>query len=259
MAALPGFTERSFTYDGKTKPVYWRGSGPGVVIMHEIPGITPQVIKFAECVSDAGFSAVMPQMFGDPGREIGTGYIVKEFARACISHEFSVLAAHKSSAITEWLRALCRSVHAELGGRGVGAIGMCLTGNFALSLMMEPCMMAPVLSQPSLPLPLGKARSAALHLSPEELANLKRRALLGDKVLGLRFSKDPACPRARFDALRRELGDAFEAVEIDSKYGNPEGNRQAHSVVTTDLVDEDGHPTRQARDRVLGFFNERLR
>ena len=144
--SLTGFTERSFTHDGKTRPVYWRGSGPGVVIMHEIPGITPQVARFAEWVADAGFSAVMPQMFGVPGKPISTGYIVKEIARACISREFSVLAAHQSSPITDWLRALCRSVHTELGGRGVGAIGMCLTGNFALSLMMEPCLMAPVLS-----------------------------------------------------------------------------------------------------------------
>lgn len=259
MTDLPGFTKRSFTHDGKTRPVYWRGSGPGVVVMHEIPGITPQVIRFAEQVSDAGFSVVMPQMFGEPGKAISTGYILKEAARACISHEFSVLAAHKSSPITDWLRALCRSVHTELGGRGVGAIGMCLTGNFALSLMMEPCLMAPVLSQPSLPFPLGKARSAGLHVSPQELANLKRRVAQGDKVLGLRFSRDPACPRARFDTLKRELGDGFEDIEIDSKFGNPDGNPTAHSVVTTDLVDEAGHPTRIALERVIEFFKERLK
>ncbi|MSP42484.1 MAG: dienelactone hydrolase [Alphaproteobacteria bacterium] len=259
MTALTGFTERSFIHDGKNRPVFWRGTGPGVVIMHEIPGITPQVIRFAEFVSEAGFTAVMPQMFGEPGRAISAGYIAKEFARACISHEFSVLAAHKSSPISDWLRALCRSVHTELGGRGVGAIGMCLTGNFALSLMMEPCMMAPVLSQPSLPLPLGKARAAGLHISPDELSNLKRRTAQGDKVLGLRFSKDPACPQARFETLQRELGNGFEAIEIDSKYGNPAGNWIPHSVVTTDLVDEDRHPTRLALDRVIGFFNERLK
>lgn len=256
---LSGFTERSFTHDNKTRTVHWRGAGPGVVIMHEVPGITPQVIRFAEHVSDAGFTAVMPDMFGVAGKPISMGYILKEAARACISHEFSVLAAHKSSPITDWLRALCRSVHAELGGRGVGAIGMCLTGNFALSLMMEPCLMAPVLSQPSLPFPLGKARAAGLHISPEELANLKRRVAQGDKVLGLRFSKDPACPPARFETLRRELGDGFEGIEIDSKFGNPDGNPAAHSVVTTDLVDEAGHPTRKALDRVIGFFNERLK
>jgi dienelactone hydrolase len=255
---IPGFTERSFTHDGKTRTVYWRGEGPGVVIMHEIPGITPQVIRFAEFVAEAGFTAVTPHLFGETGRAISTGYIVKEFARACVSHEFSVLAAHKSSPITDWLRALCRSVHSELGGRGVGAIGMCLTGNFALSLMMEPCLMAPVLSQPSLPMPIGKSRAAGLHVSPEEWQNVKRRVAEGGKVMGLRFSNDPARPRARFETLKRELGEGFEAIEIDSKFGNPQGNSTPHSVVTTDLVDEAGHPTRQALDRVLGFFKERL-
>lgn len=256
---LPGFTERSFTHDGKTCQVYWRGSGPGVVIMHEIPGITPQVARFAEWVGDAGFTTVMPHLFGVPGKPNSPAYIMKEMTRACISREFSVLAAHKSSPITDWLRALCRSVHTELGGRGIGALGMCLTGNFALSLMMEPCLMAPVLSQPSLPFPFGKQRAAGLHVSPEELANVKRRVAEGAMVLGLRFSNDPVCPRARFDTLSRELGNGFEAIEIDSKLANPEGNAIPHSVVTTDLVDQAGHPTRQAVDRIIGFFNERLK
>lgn len=257
--SLSGFIQRSFTHDNKTRDVYWRGTGPGVVIMHEIPGITPQVIRFAQWVADAGFSAVVPHLFGEPGKANSYGYIMKSIAQVCISHEFSVLAAHKSSPITDWLRALCRSVHTELGGRGVGAIGMCVTGNFALSLMMEPCLMAPVLSQPFLPFPIGKTRCAALHVSAAELANVKRRVAQGDKVLGLRFSGDFTSPAARFETLRRELGDGFEGIEIDSKFGNPDGNPLAHSVVTTDLVDQTGHPTRMALDRVIGFFNERLK
>ena len=259
MTELPGFTTRSFTHDGKTKPVYWRGQGPGVVIMHEIPGITPSLLRFAEWVADAGFTAVAPQLFGEPGRPNSNGYIAKSIAQVCISHEFSVLAAHKSSPVTDWLRALCRSVHSELGGKGVGAVGMCVTGNFALSLMMEPCMLAPVLSQPFLPFAIGKTRCAALHVSPQELANVKRRVAQGDKVLGLRFSGDFTSPAARFETLRRELGDGFEGIEIDSKFGNPDGNPLAHSVLTTDLVDEAGHPTRVALDRVIGFFRERLK
>src|SRR5262245_18366180 len=128
---LEGFTKTQFTHDGKTRDVYRRGSGPGVLIMHEIPGIHPDVVRFAERVADAGFSVAMPHMFGTVGRELSAGYIVGEMMRACISREFSVLAAHQASPITDWLRALARSLHAEIGGRGVGAIGMCLTGNFA--------------------------------------------------------------------------------------------------------------------------------
>lgn len=256
--SLPGFNERVFCHAGETRPVYWRGEGPGIIIMHEIPGITPQVARFGEWVADAGFTAVMPHLFGIPGKPASTGYILKEMGKACIRREFAVLAAHRSSPITDWLRALCRNVHEKLDGPGVGAIGMCLTGNFALSLMMEPCLMAPVLSQPSLPFPISKANKAALHLSPEELANVKRRVAGGEKVLGLRFSKDPMCPPERFETLRRELGDGFEGIEIDSAFGNPDGNSQPHSVVTTDLVDEAGHPTREAADRVIEFFRKRL-
>jgi dienelactone hydrolase len=170
-----------------------------------------------------------------------------------------VLAADASSPITDWLRALCRRAHAECGGRGVGALGMCLTGNFALALMVDPSVRAPVLSQPSLPLPLGAARRAGLHLAPADLERVRERAAGGCGVLGLRFTHDPLCPAERFARLRRELGAGFEAIEIDSGPGNPHGIRRvAHSVLTEDLVDETGHPTRQALDRVLGFFRERL-
>jgi dienelactone hydrolase len=257
---LPGFDEGSFTFEGSTRTVYRRGKGPGVVVIHEIPGITPPVARFAEYVADAGFTAVMPRLFGTTGKPFSVPYVVGQMARACVSREFAVLAARRSSPITDWLRALCRSVHAEIGGRGVGAIGMCLTGNFALTLMVDPCVMAPVLSQPSLPFPIGHERRCGLHVSDATLATIKRRvADEGVRVLGLRFTGDPACPVERFDRLRTELGEGFEAIEIDSTPGNPHGIRRiAHSVVTNDLVDEHGHPTRMALTRVLEFLREHL-
>ncbi len=256
---LEGFKETSFSHAGRDRVVLRRGEGPGVLVMHEIPGITPEVARFARRVADEGFHVAMPVMFGTPGRRISPGYVAGQMLRACISREFSVLASHRSSPICDWLRALARALHAECGGPGVGAIGMCLTGNFALALMMEPALMAPVLSQPSLPFPIGRARRRALHVSPEELACAKRRAAEGCGVLGLRFSADPLCPPDRFDALRSELGAGFEAIEIDSSRGNTHGlPRTAHSVVTTDLVDQEGHPTRAALERVLQLFRERL-
>ncbi len=256
---IQGFRETSFTYQGKTRRVYRAGTGPGVVVMHEIPGITPQVIKFARELVAAGFTVAMPDMFGEPGKALSTPYIAGQLARACISREFSVLAANKASPITEWLRALSRDLHNEIGGKGVGAIGMCLTGNFALALAMDECMRAPVLSQPSLPLPLTKAKRRALHIAPQQLECLKRRAQDENlKVLGLRFHGDPLSPPERFQTLRAELGEQFEAIEIESKFGNPEGNKPAHSVLTTDLIDQSGEPTREALDRVLAFFKETL-
>lgn len=257
--ALDGFVAGSFSHDGATRTVYRRGSGPGVVVMHEIPGITPPVAAFARRVADAGFSVALPHLFGTPGKPLSNAYAAGQIVRACISREFRVLAAHEASPITDWLRALARNLHAEVGGRGVGAIGMCLTGNFALALMLDDCLLAPVLSQPSLPFALGTERRAGLHVPAATLDRVKERVRAGACVLGMRFTHDPMVPQERFDTLRRELGAGFEAIEIDSGPGNPHGiPRTAHSVVTNDLVDVDGHPTRAALDRVLAFFRERL-
>ena len=257
---LEGFTVAPMTLDGVERDVYRRGTGPGVIVMHEIPGITPTVARFARIVADAGFSVLMPNLFGTPGRPMSMPYAAGQLARACINREFSVFAANGTSPIISWLRALCAAAHAELGGPGVGAIGMCITGNFALALMVDDVMMAPVLSQPSLPIGLSCSAKRGLHLSVEDLATVKRRAAAGVPVLGMRFTHDFMCAGERFERLREELGEAFEGIEIDSSRGNRYGiPRQAHSVVTHDLVDEAGHPTRVALDRVLAFFEERLR
>jgi dienelactone hydrolase len=257
---IDGFTHETFSHDGAERPVYLRGDGPGVVVMHEIPGITPEVARFGRIVADDGFRVYMPQLFGTPTRSISGGYVLGQMARACVSREFHVLARRESSPITDWLRALCRHAHAECGGPGVGAIGMCLTGNFALALMVDDAVMAPVLSQPSLPFGVTPSHRKALHVSDADLEVIRKRTAAGCGVLGLRFTGDPMVPGERFERLRRELGDGFEGVEIDSGKGNPHGlTRAAHSVVTTELVDEAGHPTREALDRVLGLFRERLR
>ena len=138
---------------------------------------------------------------------------------------------------------------------------MCLTGNFALSLMVDPSVAAPVLSQPSLPFSLSPSHRRALAVSDDELVTIRRRVREeGVPVLGLRFTHDPLCPGARFRRLRDELGEGFRGIEIDSSPGNPHKNPiTAHSVLTRDLVDEDGHPTRAALDAVLTFFHDRLR
>ncbi|MEX2207823.1 MAG: dienelactone hydrolase family protein [Myxococcota bacterium] len=257
--SLAGFDAFSFTHDGKTRDVYKRGSGPGVVVMHEVPGITPEVARFANRVADAGFTVYAPHMFGTPGMPETIGYALSSMLHCCVSREFKVLAANESSPITDWLRALCRHAHAQCGGPGVGAIGMCMTGNFALALMVDASVMAPVLSQPSLPAPYTQAQREGLHLSPGDLEVVKRRAAAGVGVLAMRFTNDPICRAERFERLRRELGSGVETIEIDSSPGNPHGlPKTAHSVVTRELVDEEGHPTRAALDRVLGFFRERL-
>jgi dienelactone hydrolase len=261
MSRLEGFTEQSRCYEGSVKVVFRRGSGPGVIIVHEMPGLTPEVARFGKIVADRGYTVFLPVLFGQPGRPFRFRDVGAEVARSCINREFHVLSRRRRSPVTDWLRGLCRDVHGELGGPGVGVVGMCFTGNFALGMLADPTVMAPVLSQPSLPFSLSTSHRAALQLSPDELAEIQRRTREeGLTVLGLRFTADLMCPGSRFTALREALGEGFEGVEIPSGPGNPHGIPPiAHSVLARDLVDEVGHPTRAALDRVLAFLDERLK
>ncbi|MBL8776543.1 MAG: dienelactone hydrolase family protein [Acidimicrobiales bacterium] len=256
---LDDFVAHEVTYDGQRKTVYRKGEGPAVVVISEIPGITPAVADFARRVVDLGCTVAMPSLFGDPGRPISNGYAARSLTGACVSKEFATWAAGRTSPVTAWLRHLSRDLHDELGGPGVGVVGMCLTGGFALAMMVDEEVVAPVLSQPSLPFPVGRGRKRDLGISDADLARVKERVDEGVCVLGLRFTGDPVMPADRFARLREELGDGFVGVEIDSSKGNPHGiPTNAHSVLTEHLVDEPGHPTHDALNQVLDLFRERL-
>jgi dienelactone hydrolase len=255
----PDFTLEERTYRGDTRPVFKQGEGPAVIVIHEVPGLHPLVAEFGRQVVRAGFTVYMPSLLGTPGKPFGIAYSLASLARACVAREFTMFATRQPSPITDWLRDLARDAHEECGGPGVGAVGMCLTGGFALAMMADERMLAPVLSQPSLPAALLAGQGRDLGLDDATLKKVKARAAAGACVMGLRFTGDWMVPKGRFDRLREELGDAFIAVEIDSSPGNPHGIRRfAHSVLTIDLVDEPDHPTAQARDQVLEFFRERL-
>ena len=248
--------------DGRwTRPVYRRGQGPAVIIIHEMPGLHPQVVRFADRVADAGMTVFLPNLFGEPGREVSTGYAFATIAKAiCVQREFDVWSSDRSSPIVDWLRALSRKAHAECGGPGVGALGMCFTGNFALAMMTEPAVIAPVMAQPSLPLPVGAKRKAALGASPDEIACAKRR--MQDEnlsLIGLRFHGDPLVPAARFTTLKETFGDRFEAIELDPKDAQPVFDRPPHAPLTGNLRDDDANgPTKRAEKRVIEFFKQRL-
>ena len=255
----PDFAEEARTFLGETRTVYRKGRGPAVIVMHEIPGLYPAVVEFARRVVDSGFTVFMPSLVGTPGRAFDPLYSLQSLTRACIAREFTTWATRQVSPIIAWLRELARVAHDECGGPGVGAVGMCLTGGFALAMMVDDRMLAPVLSQPSLPFPVTAAHRRDLGLDADSLVRIKQRAAAGACVMGLRFTHDVLVPAARFERLRDELGDAFIAVEIDSSPGNPHGlGRDAHSVLTRHLVDEPGHPTHAARERVLEFLRQRL-
>ena len=258
--ALEDFSRATFAHRGLEHEVLRSGEGPPVIVVAEIPGITPEVAAFARRVRALGCTVWLPVLFGHPGREMSVGYAASSFARACVAREFAAFATGRTAPVSEWLRALARHARDTCGGPGVGVVGMCFTGGFALGAMVDDAVIAPVLSQPSLPLPPFRRRARGdLQLSPDDLGVVRDRAADGVCVMGLRFTEDIAVPDERFAALRRELGDAFVAVEIDSSKGNPWGiGQRAHSVLTSDLVDEPGHPTREALDQVLAFLGDRL-
>ena len=256
---LSDYAEETFTDDGKERTVFRRGTGPAVMVIAEMPGITPAVLAFADRVVDAGCTAVLPHLFGRPGAPVSVPYILRSATFGCVSREFATFVTRRTSPVTDWLRALGRHEHERCGGPGIGVVGMCFTGGFALGMMVDDTVLAPVLSQPSLPYPLSRRHKRDLGISDADLARVKERAETGVGVLGLRFTCDRLAPAERFARLRDELGDGFVGVEIDSSPGNPHGLRKtAHSVLTEHLVDEPGHPTRDALDQVLDLFRTRL-
>ncbi|WP_193609040.1 dienelactone hydrolase family protein [Nocardioides lijunqiniae] len=224
-----------------TYATYRKGSGPGVVVIHEIPGLTPDVIAFGEEVVAAGFTVVMPHLFGRPEAGLSPLAVAGAMRQVCVSREFTKLATGETSPVAGWLRSLARELHTELGGPGVGALGMCFTGGFALAMMVDESVAAPVLCQPSVPFVPGRRRGADLNLSPADLGVVRERAAAGCQVLGLQYAGDPLTG-TRFDTLAGEIGDAFLRVDLPGR---------RHSTVTT-------HRQQEAVDRVLAFFTERL-
>ena len=260
---LEDFTKREITLNGITKLVYLAGTGPAVIVMTEMPGISPHVARFSRWVCDAGFSVYMPSLFGRDGALVSAEEGAAVFKRGCISAEFRAFAGNASSPVTIWLRALARLAHAECDGPGVGAIGMCWTGNFALSMMLEAAMLAPVVCQPSLPLD----NPGAIEISADEIKIVRRRLEHEDlTVLAYRFRGDAFCKAERFAAYSEALGERFLARELPDSAANTDVPpffakhvASPHSVVTAHLIDQVGQPTLAARDEILAFLNLRLK
>jgi dienelactone hydrolase len=264
--SLDSFERTSFTFDGKERTVFRKGSGPAVIVMAEMPGITPKVVEFAERVVAIGCTAVLPHLFGEPGKDPNEGgrlgmikALTTVMIPACVSREFTVLATGQTSPVISWLRALARDEHARCGGPGVGAVGMCFTGGYALAMSTIPDVVAPVLSQPSMPLPLTKANRETVDISQGDLDLVKMRCERdGLQVVGLRFKGDRFVPPGRFEFLRRHLGDAFVGVELEDECANPDAEMAPHSCLTEHLIDRPGEPTHDALQVVLEHFRSRL-
>jgi dienelactone hydrolase len=257
--SLEDFAKSTVTQLGVARDVYRIGAtGPCVLVCHEIPGITGAVADFCRHVAAQGFRVSCPVLLGTPGAPKTGANIIQALVKVCISKEFSLFTAGKSSPIVDWLRAFGKTEHDRCGGPGIGVVGMCFSGGFALALATDPHVLAPIMSQPANPavLPLGKAKGngSRMDVSDADLNTVRARLDAEPDlcVLAYRFSGDKTVPADRFAMLRERLGERFVGVTFDSSPGNPNGYpKSAHSVLTTHLVPE-------ARDEVVSLFKRQL-
>ena len=259
-ADLTGWACEPFSAAGFTHDVYRKGAGPGVVLIPEMPGAHPGVLALGDYLVDNGFTVAIPSLYGTPGAAAVRPAMVPILLRGCVAKEFAAFATNKDRPVSHYLRALARDLKEKTGSKGVGVIGQCFSGGFALAAAVDDSVLAPVLSQPSVPLPLTGAQRRDPGISEAEMKVIERRAANeGLCALGLRFSGDPLVPAERFKALKDRLGDAFEVIEIDSSPGNAGGfGRMAHSVLTLEVREQEGQQAYEARRRVVEFFKERL-
>ncbi len=225
--------------------VYSRGRGKVCVIIQELPGISQETLVLADRLVDRGYKVVMPHLFGPIGKKRTVGNFIQVF---CMRKEFKLFAKNQSSPIVDWLKALCVELKAEHGVPGVAVIGMCLTGNFAISLLAEDAVLAGFASQPAMPI----GSQNALHLSDSEITEIKDKL---DKVGPMhcgRFEGDKLCKAQKFDLIRRHFNEGKERIILHELPG------KGHSILTRDFVDEEGHPTRKAFEEVMSYFDKQL-
>lgn len=246
--AMDGFSKDSFAapvagretrYD-----VYRIGAGPPVIIMQEMPGIGSSAIAMCRRLADAGFEVWAPHWFGPLGRTTASNAL----RVLCMRREFQLFAKNKSSAIVDWMRALCRHVAEVRNTKRVGVIGMCLTGNFAMTLIAEESVWAAVASQPSLP---GRSQGA-LHMSSDEVAAARAALDAKGSMHAYRFSGDPICTGKKFEAIDAAFNDDGVRVVLNVIEG------PGHSVFTRQFDPTPGSGTAAAHAQLVGYLRERL-
>ena len=228
-----------------THDVYRRGSGAPVVLIQELPGIGVETLHLADQFVCNGFEVFMPHLFGPLGRTSMAGNLLRVM---CMRKEFSLFSSNKSSPIVDWLKALCKSVKEETKVNGVGVIGMCLTGNFAISLMGDDAVLAAVAAQPAMPF----HNPAALHMSESEIQSTRDRIDATAPMMAFRFERDKLSKESKFRCIQDTFNDDSERVRLCRL---PD---KGHSVFTLDFVNDDGHPTKKALQEVLGYFKQQL-
>jgi dienelactone hydrolase len=266
-AILADFRSYTFSYADMSHNVYTIGDALPIMVLHELPGLGRSVVDFGRRLLKAGFQVHLPHLFGT----IGKRQAYKNYRSLCISREFSNLATGISAPVTFWLRGLANEISKQNAGSPVGAIGMCLTGAFVIPLVLEPCVAAPVSSQPAVPLSElyfftglgGTDWARQLNVSEDDIAGAARR-LAADSLtlLAFRFEEDRLCPRARFERLEQASGAQLEAHE----YGGCSFIRKCfaprHSVLTEEYSKSPSSvrigPSHQAFERLCAFMRKNL-
>lgn len=264
MASL-GFVERGFASGEIDHPVFEKGRGPSVLILHELPGLAMPCVRFAERLIDAGFRVHLPLLVGAPLRHAA----LANWRALCISVEFARLEAGVHAPITDWLRALAADIADRAGDARIGVIGMCLTGAFVIPLFIEPTVATGVVSQPAIPLriiyrAIGLGAGPwmdQLNISDDELQAGAHAAMSDQKkILLQRYADDRLCPGRRLERIGRSFGPQAQLDE----YSHPSWWRRVadppHALLTEeyDRAGEDDHATREALRRVIELLNEQL-
>lgn len=252
------YTRCRDAFQGRVPPVFRiASSGPPVIVLHEVSGAGPSLFAFAKRVADEGFTPYVPILFGQANHETGKVSTVFEAARLCLRHEFSCLKAGKSSPVVDWVRKLCAVVYAEHRSAhpGIGVIGLCLTGNFALALADQPHLLAPVVSEPALPFAILPELRRDLGLDAKELQTLRQRLRNGLPLAVFRFKGDPIVPNQRMATLQ-SLVDSCGG-KIAGNYNLEPTCRGAHAVFT-DHYDPDSATSKQAFAMLIQFLKAQL-
>ena len=111
------------------RPVYWCGSGPPVIVLHEIPGATPELFRFAYRIAQTGFTAFVPILFGEANHPAARGRTRWSSSHACACGASSACWPPTARPRSRRGRATGELVRGRLGGPGIGAVSLCVTGS----------------------------------------------------------------------------------------------------------------------------------
>jgi len=236
MSAAENALEYSFSHAGATRTVHRlppsaaNARKRGVILMHELPGLTDPAADFGVAMMKEGFDVHMPLFFGKYRQwTLGKRNPLPGVLRMlCIRREFTALAANQPSAITDWVRALARHVSATHEGEKVGVIGMCMSGGWVFSLALDFSVGAAIAGHTAMPFRTKDANQDELGDTQETV----RKALKsGTPILASLFEGDWRSPKTRRVSLVQVYADANEGALRTDTYSKGDGcGKSEHSV-----------------------------